>query len=525
MTRPAALLLVASDSAAAAARRALARTVGVESPAVAVSIVDGPIPGAVALARATAEGPVALLAATDADTIEAIAAGADEALAVAPDDARSVELLVERASARFALRQADARERLTAAHAEKLVAIGTLVAGVAHEINNPLAAVMLSVEALSLGISPLVSVLDELRRVAVRGGALSADEVARLVTAISQGAPSSEIREMLADTSAQVRTIADIVRDLRIYARIDDDEKPSVVHVPDLIDQVLRMVGRQIEMHGHVERDYAPDAPPLAIPRSRIVQVVTNILVNAAHAITEIERPVHRVRISVRADADYVAMSFSDTGPGIPAESFERIFDPFFTTKKVGAGTGLGLSISRAILRKLGGDLLVESVHGTGATFIALVPRPDAASLREASRSALVGGPRRATRRVSVLIVDDDERVLRTYPRVLRDRYDVILATDGREAIDLLASGSPAEAIVTDLAMPEVDGRAFYSWLTENRPDLARRTVFVTGGARDPEHAEFLARLPNRVLEKPTGRAALVEAIETALEPSNKRGE
>jgi K+-sensing histidine kinase KdpD len=137
---------------------------------------------------------------------------------------------------------------------------------------------------------------------------------------------------------------------------------------------------------------------------------ITNILVNAAHALHEVERPVHRVRLVVRADDEAVAVSISDSGPGIAPEAIERIFDPFYTTKRKGRGTGLGLSISRSILHRLGGDLLVESLHGEGATFVALIPRPPEQELTAALACARGEPDARGAKaqRPSLLVVDND---------------------------------------------------------------------------------------------------------------------
>ncbi len=313
--------------------------------------------------------------------------------------------------------------------------------------------------------------------------------------------------------------IASVVRDLRIYARSDENEAPQIVNVTDLIEQVLRIVGREITTRGHIERDYCTELPPLVVPRSRIVQVLTNILVNATQAIQEVQRPLHRVRITVRVDAEAVAISISDTGPGIAPEAIERIFDPFYTTKREGSGTGLGLSISRSILRRIGGDLVVESVHGVGATFIALIPLPDRATLHDAFRRSAPSSrqERGIPRRAAVLVVDDDPRLLRVYPRILHERYEVIVAADGQEAIDLLVSGSLVDVVLTDMAMPEIDGRGLYNWLVEQRPELARRTLFVTASVGDPRFGEFLARAGDRVLEKPVSRDSLYRAIDDVL--------
>jgi signal transduction histidine kinase/ActR/RegA family two-component response regulator len=488
------------------------------SPPIVVAYGDATPVQSVTRARSQHGGaPLAYAARSDAEALDAIGAGADEAMHLPSYDAHHVLLLLDRASQRASLRRAQENERTSAVQSEKLAALGTVVAGVAHEINNPLAAVLLSTELLRSILGPLFDAIGEVNRLAGLERPVSTDEIAR-VTAIAQtGAHLVEGKEVLDELTALAETIADVVRDLRIYARSDESESPQIVNVTDLIEQVLRIVGREITTRGHIERDYASALPPLVVPRSRVVQVLTNILVNAAHAIREVHRPAHRVRITVRADTEAVAISIADTGPGIAPESIERIFDPFYTTKREGAGTGLGLSISRSILRRLGGDLIVESVHGVGATFVAIIPLPQREALRDAFRRASPSArlPAAPTRRVSVLVVDDDERLLRIYPRILRERYEVLVASDGQEAIELLLSGSEVDVVVTDLAMPETDGKQLFAWLTENRPELARRTIFVTAAAE--EAADLLARIPNATLEKPVSRDELFGAIEAAL--------
>jgi signal transduction histidine kinase/CheY-like chemotaxis protein len=475
---------------------------------------------AVTRARAANGGaPLAYVARGDAEALEAIEAGADEALAMPRVDAHHVNLLVDRAAQRAALRRAQENERTSAVQSEKLAALGTVVAGVAHEINNPLAAVLLTTELLKNMLGPLFEAATEVTRLASQHRAIQAEEIARVASLVSGGARLVEGRQVLDELTGLGETIASVVRDLRIFARSDANESPQIVNVTDLIEQVLRIVGREITVRGHIERDYGSNLPAVVVPRSRIVQVLTNILVNAAHAIHEIPRPVHRVRITVRADAEAVAISISDTGPGIAPEALDRIFDPFYTTKREGAGTGLGLSISRSILRRLGGDLVVESVHGVGASFIALIPLPQREALREAFRHSSPSArmPLATARRISVLVVEDDDRLLRIYPRILRDRFDVLVATDGQEAIDLLSSGSEVDVVVTDVAMPEVDGKQFYGWLSEQRPELARRTIFVSAAAGDPRYAEFFARVQNPSLEKPVSREGLLGAIDDVL--------
>jgi CheY-like chemotaxis protein/anti-sigma regulatory factor (Ser/Thr protein kinase) len=317
--------------------------------------------------------------------------------------------------------------------------------------------------------------------------------------------------------------IASIVRDLRTFARADKDEPPERIEVPELIDHAIRLSGREASRRALVERDYAPDLPSLLLPRGRVTQVVMNVFINAIHAIAEVERPAHRVRISARADDDFVAIAIADTGPGIAPEALDRIFDPFYTTKRGTLGTGLGLSISRAILRRLGGELSVESVYGEGATFVCFLPIPSPDALRDSvARLPAVQPIARATA-TSVLLVDDDERVVRSYARVLGSKNRLMIAYDGREAIEMLQSGSMPDVVLIELDLPGGDGRDLLRWLEVQRPDLARRTVLVTSGDPGASQEELLASYAGAVLYKPVRAEALIAAVtETASTPQDE---
>jgi len=286
------------------------------------------------------------------------------------------------------------------------------------------------------------------------------------------------------------------------------------------IDQALRLVGRELFHHALLERDYAPDLPKLVVPRNRITQVIINVLINAAHAIREVDRPTHRVRISARADDEFVAIAISDTGPGIPPESLGRIFDPFFTTKRQELGTGLGLPISRSILQRLGGDLSVESVYGDGATFVCCLPIPSREQVRAAcSRNAPMSHHAVGTQRpnCSVLVVDDDERVLRSYVRMLNPLHRLMIAQDGGDAIELLESGSAPDVVLLELDLPGLDGRKLLDWLQENRPILHKHALVVTSVASQPQYEDFLRSYAGPVLHKPVRGDDLIAEIARVL--------
>jgi signal transduction histidine kinase/ActR/RegA family two-component response regulator len=517
------VLLLVPDVTVGDQMRELAGAREGSGPPVAVTVAEGPLVEAIGRLSAFTKGePLGMVVRTEEDVLAALEGGVDEACLADGLDLHGFVAFVDRVVLRARRRRDIENARVTTAHGEKLAALGTLVAGVAHEINNPLTVVVMMSQTMRSMVEPLLRARSEVFRLAAREGPATAEEL-RHVVAISQtGARASELTSLFDDVDSALDTIRDIVRGLRMYSRTGEDEKLEPVELPELVDQIVRVVGKGIVTDAALERDYERDLPPLLLPRSKIAQVLTNLLINAAQAVSQIDRPIHRVRVSARCDDEALAISVSDTGPGISPENVERIFDPFFTTKRLdGAvgGSGLGLSISRSILHSLGGDLVAESVHGEGATFIAIIPVAGRRVERKESVSAAAresGAP--PSVRASLLVVDDDEKILRSIALALRGRYDVILAGDGQEAIDLLASGSTPDLVLSDVSMPLVDGTALYDWLCDHRPTLASRLVFMTASVYDAE-AQRAARSGRPVLEKPLTRERLLAALREILQP------
>ncbi|HEY4184268.1 MAG TPA: ATP-binding protein [Polyangia bacterium] len=490
---------------------------GVENPVLLLPL-EGDAEAAVRREREERGGvPMGVVVADESKALGVLEAGADETLAETALEAPAVFGFLDRVALRGRLRHEQERLRASYVHAEKLTALGTLVAGVAHEINNPLTALLLSVEALRVRLNPLQGTLQQLDELLQGPDVASREALTQLVRGGRAGASAAEARELLQEIEAAGQNIAEIVQDLKVFSRQNDDLAPEVIDVPALLDQVLRMVGRQIRAAGSLEIDHEPNLPLVVAPSSRLAQVLTNILLNAAQAITETVRPAHRVRVSTRSDDEAVAICVTDSGPGIPADVIGRIFDPFFTTKRPGVGTGLGLSISRSILRRLGGDLLVESIHGDGTTFIALIPRPSRRALNDA-KARDPGGPapapaRHVNRRV--LLVDADDRVLRAFARAVDKQHDLLLARDAEEAINLLSSGSRPDVVVADVSPPEAPGIALYRWLVRERPALARSVVFTT--PEESTRPSLAAETGLPVLRKPVSRDTLLAAIAGVL--------
>ena len=477
-------------------------------------VPDGPLEQLLRV-RAEHSGPLGYVADDEATALEAISRGADEAIASSALDEDAVAPFLDRLALRASLRRD--RERLAEAtsHAERLAALGVLVAGVGHEINNPLSALMLSVSAADRILKPLLGASWELHRVAQGSDPIDPERLRELASTLRIGARHMEPNALLREMGVAAESIASVVRDLRDFARADVDEKPELVDLQETIEQVLRMAGRDVEKVAVVERDYEPEIPQLVLPRGRLVQVLMNILVNARHAMKEIERPVHRLTITTRMDEEFVAVCIADTGPGIPAEAIERIFDPFYTTKREQYGTGLGLSISRSLLRGLGGDLVLESVHGDGATFICMLPLPTQTMVLRAMRNhSIPPGPRSTPPDTSVLVVNDDERVLKACARFLHDRCRLVLARDGQEAVDLINSGSHVDVVLTESELLGMDGPSLYDWLRSEHPELARRTIVLGLPDSGDEWRTTIESERIPVLQKPLTGPALLEAID-----------
>jgi signal transduction histidine kinase len=432
--------------------------------------------------------PLGYLGAHPSAALAALEAGADESGVATEACLSQLATFVDRLEVRAQMRAQGQRLQDTLAHAERLTALGTLVAGVGHEINNPLSSIMLYLHAARHYLLPEL-------------GPKAATE------AVS----------MLDDMGAAADAIATIVRDLRVFARTDENEPAQVVDAEDLVEQALRMIGSELPHNAALERDYAQGLPKIVVPRNRVTQVLVNVLVNAVHAIRELERDEHRIRISTRADEDSLVIAVSDTGPGIAQEQLTRIFDPFFTTKREEIGTGLGLSISRTILRRIGGELTVDSIYGEGATFVCVLPLPTREMTRDAFKHTGSPIPKGLRRAASILIIDGDPRIRRSYARALSDSYRIVTAADGTEAIELLESGTHVDAVVLELALPEQDGRTVLSWLAAHRPALRKRALIVTAAGSSTQFGDFLRTTDEHVLHKPVRGDALLAALQERL--------
>ncbi|HEX2202312.1 MAG TPA: PAS domain-containing protein [Longimicrobium sp.] len=372
-----------------------------------------------------------------------------------------------------------ARERQLR-RAERLASVGTLIGGVAHELNNPLSSIK--------GFAQLM-LLD---------------------------GRSEEDREALEIMRREAERAAKIVADLRLVARRTQETGPerAPVDLNEVVAHVLKLrryalTTRNVE----VREDLAARLPPILADRAQAEQVLLNLVVNAEQAMAAHDGE-RRLIVRTRASGDGVAVHVVDSGPGIRPEDLDRVFDPFWTTKPPGEGTGLGLSLVHSIVAEHGGEVRVESEPGKGAAFRVTFPR--AAGAEGGAEGPASGAAEAPARPLRVLVVDDEGPVRRTVVRFLERRgHRVDEATEGGDALRRLAAeGEGYDVILSDLRMPGVPGDRFFDALRALGTGLERKLVFLTGDAASGDAARLLATARVPVLYKPFELAELARVVE-----------
>jgi two-component system, cell cycle sensor histidine kinase and response regulator CckA len=363
------------------------------------------------------------------------------------------------------------------ARSERLASVGLLAAGIAHEINNPLAYVLANL-----------------------------DFVLRHDHALE-----GESREALKEAREGAERVRRIVHDLKTFAR-HDDERDAPVDVREVLASALGIAQNEIRHRAQLTLDIH-SVPHVVANEARLGQVLLNLLMNAAQAIDEGRAASNAVHIEVREtdDGDGVLVSIRDSGVGIPEEDLARIFDPFYTTKPVGVGTGLGLSICHNLIVDMGGRIDVESRVGRGSTFTVVLPVSEEAAVGSKS-GAESARSEQSLPRYEILVIDDDPPVARAVQRLLSTDHGVTTASRGEEALRLLETRR-FDAILCDLMMPDVSGAELHRRTLARDPELARRFIFITGGPFSVEARNLVEATTNYCLTKPFGASELIEAI------------
>jgi PAS domain S-box-containing protein len=358
---------------------------------------------------------------------------------------------------------------------EKLAAVGQLVSGVAHELNNPLAGVMAFSELLLAS----GAVHDPDARFAMETIHHEAMRAAKIVSHLLTFARQRAAERTEADLNAIVNdTLA-----LRRYAL-----RAAQIELDVLLDPAL---------------------PRTWADPFQLQQVVLNLVGNAEHALAG-WGGTRRITVWTRHDGDRLVIGVADTGPGVPPDQRDRIFNPFYTTKPVGQGTGLGLSISDGIVREHGGQIRVESQPGEGATFLVELPwrpaAPDVVSTGDARRPA----PQPARR---MLVVDDETAMRSAISTFLTTLGHTVTAASGGVEARALLDANEYDVVLLDLRMPDLGGDTLYEELRDRDPRHARRVVFVTGDVQSDQARRFLDRAGRPVVGKPFQLDELVTVI------------
>lgn len=371
--------------------------------------------------------------------------------------------------------------------AERLASISTMAAGMAHEINNPLAATVGNVEFA-------LNRLDELGEEAKAQG---------LPAWVTQAL--NEAGEALQDARNAGTRVQHIVRDLKKFSRAEEPTT-APLDLPDVLQAALAVTRHLIQVGTHV-RPRLGTTPLVLANEGRLVQVFANLLTNAIQASADALH--HTVDISTSTDAlGRAVIEVRDSGQGIRSEDLPRIFEPFFSTRRAGEGLGLGLSICQTTISALGGEITVESQPGAGSLFRVTLPAAREPSPKPPRPQPLVP----ASRRARVLVIDDEEIVGRTVERILMRQHDVQLETNPKQALSRLTRET-FDVVLCDVTMPQLSGRQVYEAVLAGNPELARRMVFLTGGALSDELERFLASLGNTVIHKPFSVDKLLDVV------------
>jgi two-component system NtrC family sensor kinase len=351
---------------------------------------------------------------------------------------------------------------------EKMSAIGQLIAGIAHDLNNPLASVV---------------------------------GFADYLTEVPSVPPA--LREPLSVIQEEAERASNIVKNLLSFARKQEHQRRPTPLKP-LLDATFLLLRNQLMAHrvdGVLEVE--AELPVPDIDPNQIQQVFVNLINNAAQAIASTGRP-GTVVVRARRWLDGVAIDVGDDGPGMTEGLAAQVFEPFFTTKPEGEGTGLGLSISQGIVREHGGRIMLATEEGRGSTFT--VQLPLATQPPAPTEVVRPGAP---ARRLKVLVVDDEPHILH-YMRATLEAWGHIpvVASDGEEAL-ALAGNDDFDLLISDLRMPRLGGREFYEELARRRPQQAARLVFSTGDTVRGDTLAFLESLDRPYLHKPFSLAEL----------------
>ena len=367
--------------------------------------------------------------------------------------------------------------------AERMASVGTLAAGVAHEINNPLAYVTTNIAYCVERIRYIEALLE--------------GQSVRIESPEALRAMLKPMAQALSEAHQGTTRVATIVRDLRALTR-EDSKLDAPVDLPSALRTAIHMSESEFRYRARLIEEFE-GAGVVWGNETRLVQVFLNLIINAAQSFRSDDPDSNCITVRAFSEGTRTICEIEDNGTGITPENLDRIFHPFFTTKPVGVGTGLGLSICHGLVYSMEGTLSVQSESGRGSCFrVSLVKSED-----QAPRSAHRLPSNNPVGRARVLVVDDEPLILRSVARLLQDQHDVEIATNGKEALAMMDNFGPFDLVVCDLMMPVMTGMDLHAEIARRDAEAASRFVFLTGGAFTEQARRFLASVDNPTLDKP----------------------
>jgi two-component system NtrC family sensor kinase len=361
--------------------------------------------------------------------------------------------------------------------AEKMAAIGQLVSGVAHELNNPLASISAFAQLL-----------------------------------LADNYLTAEQRHSVDVVRAEARRASRIVHNLLTFARQHKSEKVAA-DINTVLTNTLELRTYELNVRGiQVVTDFDEQNPPVTmVDVHQLQQVILNLVTNAEQAMGEVEHGRHKLTLRTRRTASLVRIEVEDTGPGIPAAAMHQLFNPFFTTKPTGKGTGLGLSISLGIVSEHGGRIWAENIQ-TGARFIVELPL-----VAVDDRIALTLVPNStppAPASLRILVADDEEPLRSALERFLSSEgHSVVAVGSGSEAIWRGEGDEEFDVFLLDLRMPDMSGQQIFERWRRSRRHLCDRVVFITGDIVSADLQRFLTGTGRPYISKPFEFTAIVEVL------------
>lgn len=377
---------------------------------------------------------------------------------------------------------------------DRILAMGTLAAGIGHEVSNPLTYAKANVEYVR-------AELEASQYKANKLSALKARDAER-------GEQSQEMILALDDAHQGLERASSILEELRMFAyRREPTEE--VVSLNEVIESACSMVNHELNHRAKLSKTLEHELYVRG-DRGKLEQIIINLLLNAIQALPEHSSAHNHIQVRLSVQGHEGLLEVIDNGVGFSEEIKEMIFEPFFTTKTPGEGTGLGLAIVHNIVNVHGGSIEVSSEPGQTCFKIKL---PLDHSVGSALEDEVSEVEEEVEVKPSILIIDDEPQILRVLERLLQREYQVTAREMAKEGLALLRQGVHFDIVLCDVMMPEMNGVAFYKAVHDELPQLLKRLVFISGGAFTPETTHFLEMLEAPLIRKPFQLQELLETL------------